>query len=174
MRFLINELDHTVYLIHSLLILVLLHDQNHNLLLENLEVLGIAYEVVIVDGLIIKPQNGHQRLELLCLTLLPLRAHLPGNDLHQIIAQLVSLTTALLPNPVVLSYAFFVFFLEVIDGPAILLGIVVAVPAHGRCDQFCVETRVRPVYNYSCLFSTSLPQFDVELLAIWVVWLCGP
>lgn len=51
---LIDELDHPVDLTHRLLILVLLHYQDDDLLLQHLEMFWVLDNIIVINGLIVE------------------------------------------------------------------------------------------------------------------------
>lgn len=57
----------------------------------------------------------------------------------------------------------------VLDGPAVLLRIVVAVPADSGYDQFRVEAWIRSVCDEAWLPCTLQAHLDDELVALWVL-----
>jgi hypothetical protein len=146
-----------------------LHDQDDYLFFEHLKLLWILQDFIIINRLIDKPERFHKFFELLSFAFLG-TARLARHYIQQVLAQFIGLAASLLTHSVVLSHAFLVLFLIVLYGPAILLRIIVPVPADGSRSEFRVETRIWPVCDDTRLFRSFHAQLDVELLALWVFW----
>ena len=138
--------------------------------------LGILQYFIIIDRLIDEAKRCHQFFELLSLAFLS-TVRFACDDIHEILTQLISLTASLLPHSVQLPHTFLIFFLIVLDGPAILLGVIIPVPADSRSDQFCVESWTWSIGNETWFLWPFHAQLNVKLLALWVFrthWLDDP
>ena len=91
------------------------------------------------------------------------------DDVHEVLAELVSLAAPLLTHPVVLPHAPLVLLLVVLDSPTVLFWIVKAVPSDRGRDQLRVE-----LWVWSICYEPGLPgpldaQLNMKLLALGIL-----